>query len=196
MGVVVEEQGASTNPVEGNEGPGKREGKSGGVDEDGRAWVAEVAKREVEEVDDDQEESDPEVAADPEVDKSEDEEVRCDEMGRNVAGSGKVELGGGLVEGEEVVHLEDEDDDPVYARDDAILGKCSWKVVAPDSPVVDQVSASTMVVVMVFWRSVESVIDGGEEEDQVGEGGGDLVNENRLAGVCVSAGKWVETATA
>lgn len=57
------------------------------------------------------------MAADPEVDEAKEEQVVGNEMGCNVAGRSKVDLGSGLVEGEEVVELEKEDNDPVDARE-------------------------------------------------------------------------------
>lgn len=85
--MVVGEKGASTDPVESDKGPRKRKGKSGGVDEEGGAWVAEITDSEVEEVDDNQEEREPEVAASPKMNETEQEKVRGDVVGRNVAGS-------------------------------------------------------------------------------------------------------------
>lgn len=87
MGVCVGKEGASTDPVERNKGPGKRKGKCGGVNEERGARVAEITDGEVEEVDDNQEEREPEVTAGPEVDETEQEKVGGDEMGRNVTSS-------------------------------------------------------------------------------------------------------------
>lgn len=132
VGVVVGEESACTDPVESDKGPRKREGKGRGVDEERGAWMAgmgvsrelsglgefgsknipEIADGQVEEVDHNQKERKPEVATGPQVDETEQEKVRGDVVRRNVSSSGEVNLGGGLVEGEKVVELENENDDP------------------------------------------------------------------------------------
>lgn len=45
---------------------------------------------------------------------------------------------------------------------------------------------------MSFGRSVEGEVDGSDEEEKVGESSGDLVDEDGLAGMGVSAGEWID----
>lgn len=175
VGVVVGKEGACTDPVESDKGPRKREGKGRGVDEERGAWVAEIADGQVEEVDHNQKERKPEVATGPQVDETEQEKVGGDVVRRNVSSGGEVNLGGGLIEREEVVELENKNDDPVDACDDAVLGKSGWSVLAPDSVlVVDMDTISVLVV--VFGGCVECVINGRDEKEDVGDCGGDLVD--------------------
>lgn len=101
-----------------------------------------------------------------------------------------------LVEREEVVKLEEEDDNPVDARDDAVLCKGGREVLSPNGVLVVVMHITVVAMAVMGGRSVESVVDGRDQEEDVGEGSGDLVDEDGLTGVGVSAGEWVETVTA
>lgn len=100
-------------PVDGDKGPCKRPRNRGGVDEARVRVVAEVERREVDEVDDENHLGPVEVGADEEHDEGKVEEVVEDEVAAD-AGGGVDDLG---VLGEEVgdvAKLEDEEDDPGY----------------------------------------------------------------------------------
>lgn len=104
-----------------------------------------------------------------------------------------MNLRGGLVESEEIIELEKEDDDPVNACDDAVLGKGGWGILAPDG--VLPVDMVIVFAVAGFRWSMKVVIDRCDQKEDVGEGSGDLVDEDGLTRVSVSAGEWVETVT-
>ena len=180
---------AGTNPVQRDKVPGQRTCYGAHVDGTRRGAVAEVGEGEVEEVDDDEQLGEPEVGADPEVDEAEEEEVGGDVVGSDVGGGGNVD-GVARVEGVGVDELEEHDENPsggsvavcgcsadgeragvpVDAGHDAVLGEGGRSVVAPDG-------ASGLVALM---RPLESVVDGGNQEDDVGDEGGDAV-ENQLS---------------
>lgn len=90
-----------TVPVESNEGPGKRTRDSGHVNALGIGIVAEVQRREVDEVDDQQDLGPDEVRANEEHDPAEVKQVVEDEVATDRGGS--VDLGG--VVGEEVADV-------------------------------------------------------------------------------------------
>jgi hypothetical protein len=70
----------SATPVQGYKVPCQRTAHDGNMDEFGRRTVLEVRSRQVEEIDDEQQFRKPEVAADPKMDESEDEEVVEDKV--------------------------------------------------------------------------------------------------------------------
>lgn len=76
-------EGNSSVPVQSNECPGQGSGDSWEVDKAGRGRVAEVERRQVEEVDDQDQLSPNEVGSDKEHDESEMEEVVEDEVAAN-----------------------------------------------------------------------------------------------------------------
>jgi hypothetical protein len=184
--------GASPDPVKGDKVPG--EGPRDGADVDGPRGgaVAEVGKGEVEEVDDDEQLGEPEVGADPEVEEAEEEQVGGDVVGADVGGGSDVDGVAG-VQGVGVDELEEEDEDPgggsavvftmqsrsdgegnnipVDARHDAVLGEGGRGVVAPDG----------VTRLVAFIGVLEGVVDGSDQEDDVGNEGGDAV-EDQLAG--------------
>jgi hypothetical protein len=83
--VVVEHN--STIPVQSHKGPGKRARDSWDVDEPGMRVVAEVKRRQVEEVDDQDDLSPDEVSADEKHHEGKLQEVVEDEVASNPSGS-------------------------------------------------------------------------------------------------------------
>lgn len=175
----------STRPVQGDEVPGQRTANSADVDEARRGRVAEVGKRQIEEIDYEQQLSEPKVRAHPQMDEAEEEEVVRDKVGADVGGGGDVDGVGG-VEGVGVDELQDEEDEPVDAGEDAVLGKGGRVVVLPDAAARG----------MAFGRGVEGVVEGCDEEEEVGDGGGDFVEEDGLRGEFFAAGEGVEAVAA
>ena len=80
----------STNPVQGNEVPRQRSRNGADVDSARGGAVAEVCKAQVEEVDDEQQLGDPEVAAHPQVDEAEEEKVGCNVVGADVGSGNQI----------------------------------------------------------------------------------------------------------
>ena len=78
----------SANPVQGNKVPSQGTSNRANVDRSRCCGVAEVGKGQVEEVDDQEKLAQPEVGPDPEVDETEQQQVRCNIVGANV-GSGR-----------------------------------------------------------------------------------------------------------
>jgi hypothetical protein len=108
-------------------------GNNGNVDESRGSRVLEVLGREVEEVDDEQHLSEPEVAAAPEVDETEEEKVVEDEVRANISGSLDINLVL-RVQVPAVANLQDEQDDHVNGCDDGVEGKGGVvvRVLVPD----------------------------------------------------------------
>ena len=79
-GQTVRVDSRSTAPVERDEIPRQRTADDGHVDEPRRPRVPEVRRRQVEEIDDQQSLGDPEVAAHPEHDEAEEQQVAGDEV--------------------------------------------------------------------------------------------------------------------
>lgn len=104
--------GSRAYPVKCNEVPGQRPSHGADVDGARRRRVPEVRERQVEEVDDDEQLGKPEVAAHPEMQEAEEEQVRRDVVGADVGGCVHVDGVFG-VERPGVDELEEEDDDPV-----------------------------------------------------------------------------------
>lgn len=171
----------STGPVKCSKVPSEGTADGGNVDMPRGGGVAEVGKAKVEEVDDEQQLGEPKVAADPEVDEAEEEEVVCYKVRANVGSSIDVDGVGG-VEGPRVAELQDEEGDPVDASDNLALGEGGEVVVLPE--------AAMGFVALVGL--VEGVVEGGEEQDEVGDGGGYFVEEDGLGGEFVAAGEGIE----
>lgn len=142
-----------TNPVQRNKVESKRAGKNGNVVHTVALGEAEIAKGQVEEVDNDQKQRPPEVAAGPEVHKAETEKVAEGVGGSQVDGS--VDRVDRAEEVEVVDNLEEEEDDPVNRADNWVQreGSVVTSILSPD--------AVGMAVVLV--RSVERVVPAGNE---------------------------------
>ena len=82
-----------------------------------RCWctLAEVGGREVEEVDDDEEQRQPKVRSHPQVDEAEQQQVRRHKVRAHVGGRGDVD-GVARVQVPVVADLEDEEDKPAGGR--------------------------------------------------------------------------------
>lgn len=104
-------EGNSSVPVQSNECPGQGSGDSWEVDEAGRGRVAEVERRQVEEVDDQDQLSPDEVGSDKEHDEGEVEEVVEDEVAANRR-CGLDMVGVGREQVPDVPSLEDEEHNP------------------------------------------------------------------------------------
>lgn len=102
------------NPVQCDKVPGQRSGHGSDVDRAGRSAVPEVGERQVEEVDDDEQLGEPEVRADPQVQETEEKEVRRDVVGADVGGCIDVH-GIFRIERVGVDELQEKDDNPVLS---------------------------------------------------------------------------------
>jgi len=102
----------STVPVQGNEGPGQGSRDGWEVDPAGRVGVAEVERRKVEEVDDQEHLSPDEVGADEEHDPAKVEEIVGDEVAAHVC-CGLNSVGFGREQMPDVASLENEENNPV-----------------------------------------------------------------------------------
>lgn len=80
----------STNPIQGRKVPRQRASNSANVDSTGRGRMAEVSEAQVEEVDHQQQLGKPEVAAHPQVDEAEEQQVGGDVVGADVGGGAEV----------------------------------------------------------------------------------------------------------
>jgi len=125
------------------------------VNKAGSGAVAEVGRGQIEEVDDEQQQGQPEVRAYPEVDEAEEEEVVRDEVGTDMGGGGDVNGVRG-VEVVAVADLEDEKDDPINARNDRIHRerRMMHVILSPYGP--------ARLVALV--RLVEGVVDARDDE--------------------------------
>jgi hypothetical protein len=172
-----------TNPVQRHEVPSQRARDGANMDQPRRRAMPEVRKAQIEKVHNKHEFGDPKVAARPEMDEAEEQQIRRDVVGADVGGGRHVDAVGG-VEGPCVDELEDEQDDPVEGGDDAVLGEGRGGVVAPDGVVP--------VLVVAFVWGAEGVVDGGDDEDDVGDEGGDAEEDELLCGVVFAAGEGVD----
>jgi len=110
QGVGINHDG--TVPVDCHKGPSQWSRDNRDMDESWTSWMAEIERREVEKVDNQDKFGPPEVGADEQHDEGECEEVVGDEVGTNISGG----IDGFDLAGEEVnniADLEDEQDDPV-----------------------------------------------------------------------------------
>ncbi|KAJ8106087.1 hypothetical protein OPT61_g9774 [Boeremia exigua] len=82
----------SADPVQGDEVPSQRARNRADVDGARGGRVAEVRKAQVEEVDDEQQLGEPEVAAHPQVDEAEEQQVGGDVVRADVCGGDEVGL--------------------------------------------------------------------------------------------------------
>lgn len=147
-------------------------GNDGNVDESGSSRVLEVLGGEVEEVDDEQHLSKPEVAAAPEVNETEPEQVVEDEVRANIGGSLDVDLIL-RVQVPAVANLEDEQDNHVDRGDDGVEGKGSVvvRVLAPDGATV------------ALGGRIEGVVDAGDNQEEPRGSCQDLVASEATGGV-------------
>ena len=147
----------SANSEQQNIVESQRAGNDGDVDESGSSRVLEVLGREVEEVDDEQHLGKPEVAAAPEVDEAEPEQVVEDEVRANIGGSLDVNLIL-RVQVPAVTDLQDEQDNHVDRGDDGVEGKGGVvvRVLVPDG---------ASVVLALGWR-IEGVVDAGDNQEE------------------------------
>jgi len=145
--------------------------------------VSEIREGQVEEVDEKEELGEPEVVADPEVNEAEEEEVVGDVVRANVCGGSDVDCVFGI-EGPGVDELEGKKDYPVDGGDDAVLGKGSGDVVTP-------YCVTWSVVLALGLGPVEGVIEGRDDEEEIGYEGGDAVDNESLRGVLLAAGEGV-----
>lgn len=102
----------SADPVERDEIPRQRARHSTDVDGARGGAVAEVGEAQVEEVDDEQQLGDPKVAAHPEMDEAEEQEIGRDVVRADVGGGDEVSLVR-RPQRPGIDELEGEDDDPV-----------------------------------------------------------------------------------
>jgi len=86
----------------------------------GGLGITEVRECQLEEVDDNEKQSPPEVGASPKVDEAKPEEVVEDEVGCQVQRNSKVFRVGRLEDGCQIRDLDDEEHDPVDADDDTV----------------------------------------------------------------------------
>lgn len=149
--------GGSTNSEHQNIGQSQRTRNNRDVDESGGARVSEVGSGKVEEVDDDQQLSEPEVGSDPEVDEAEEEEVAGDEVGAYIGGSVHVNLIL-RVQVPAVADLENVQDNHVDGGDDRVQGERSVSavVLVPDGS----------TVVLALMRRIEGVVDAGDYKQE------------------------------
>lgn len=133
----------------------QRTGNNGDVDESGGSRVLEVLGGEVEEVDDEQHLGKPEVAAAPEVDEPEPEQVVEDEVRPNIGGSLDVDFIL-RVQVPAVTDLEDEQDDHVDRSDDGVKGKGGVvvRILAPDGAAI------------ALGGRIEGVVDAGDDQEE------------------------------
>lgn len=161
---------------------GQGTGNNGDVDKSRGSRVLEVEGREVEEVDDEQHLGKPEVAAAPEVDETEPEQVVEDEVRANISGSLDVDLIL-RVQVPAVSNLQDEQDDHVNRCDDRVEGKGSVvvRVLVPDG-------AS---VVLALGGRIEGVVDAGNDQEEPRGSRQDLVASKATGGVRLAVHKGV-----
>jgi len=103
--------------------------------------------------------------------EAEEEEVVSDEVGRDGGGCSE----GWAVRGVERVKVEqlvDEEEEPEDGGDDGGLRKGGGIVVVPDAA----------VWMVAFMRLVEGVVEGCHQQNKVGYGCGDFIQEEGLAG--------------
>ena len=125
--------GHRADPEQSHVVPRQRRTHDGNVYESRRRGMPKVGAAQVEEVDYDQQQREPEVAAAPQVDKAEEEEVARDKVAPDVRGCRHVHAVL-VVEVVAVAALEDEEDDPVDANDDVVHGERGMAVVSPSVP--------------------------------------------------------------
>lgn len=128
----------------------QRAGDNGNVDEAGGGRVTEVGSRQVEEVDDEQKQCQPEVRADPEHDHSKEQQVAGDEVRAHIGSSVNVNLIFG-VKVPRVAELTNKQDDPVNGNNGGIKSKrcVSARVLAEDG----------VAVVLALSGLVEGVVE-------------------------------------
>lgn len=170
---VIRVHGNGTDPVQGDKVPGERATHGADMDEAWGGAVAEIGEAQVEEIDDEEEFGQPVVVAYPQVNEAKEQKIICDEVAPDVGCCGDVDGVGGI-EGIRVEELDDEEDNPVDGGDDAALSKRRGVVVLPE-PAVPRMA---VVVAMAVLGRVEAVVEGGDEQEQIGHGRGDLVQEN------------------
>jgi len=159
----------SAIPVDGNKGPGQRSRSNRGVDESRIGVVAEVERRKVNEVQNQDDLGPVEVRSDKEHDKGEVEEVVEDEVASNAGGS----VNNIRVAREEVANvtsLEEEEDNPVDGGDGRVQAESSGVhvVLLPDR------SVSRVAI----FGTADGVVNGDDEGQDPGEESQDLVREN------------------
>jgi len=152
---------SGTAPVQGNRVPGQGPTDDGNVDEPRRLGVAEVRRGEIEEIDDQQEFSPPEVAAHPEHDEAEQQQVVRDEVAADVARGLDVGRVAG-VQVADVAQLHKVQHDPIDRGDDRVHRKrrVAVAVLLPDPVPVGS---------FVFAWSAEGVEDGAEDGEEPGQ---------------------------
>jgi len=133
----------------------QRTGDNGDVDESRGSRVLEVLGGEVEEVDDEKHLGEPEVAAAPEVDEAEPEQVVENEVRANISGSLDVDVVL-RVQVPTVANLQDKKDNHVNGSDDGVEGKGSVvvRVLVPDG------------ARWCLCGLIESVVDAGDNQEE------------------------------
>jgi hypothetical protein len=157
----------SSVPVDGDKGPGQGSRDDGRVDETRVGVVAEVQRREVEEVEDENDLGPVEVGADKEHHKRKVQQVVGDEVASNAGGG--VHMGRvGREEVSNVAALEDEENDPEDGGNDRVHGEGARVegVLVPDA-LPDGVA---------IMRGVNGVVDGDDDGEDPGEESEDLVS--------------------
>ena len=87
---------SSSAPVQRDKVERQRTADDGDMDETRRLRVTEISRREIEEIDDEQNFRDPEVASDPQHDEAEEHEIAGDEVRADVGGGRHVDAVGGV----------------------------------------------------------------------------------------------------
>lgn len=159
----------SAIPVDGDKGPGQRAGNHRSVDETGIRVVAEVERREIEEVENENNLGPVEMRLDKEHDKGEMEEIVQDEVASD-AGGGIDDVRVAREEVAYVTSLEDEEENPVDGGDGGIQGKGR----AIQSIQVPEASANVVAIV----RLVQGVVDGDDDRQDPSKECENLVGED------------------
>lgn len=171
-----------TVPVDGDKGPCQGSRGNGGVNEARRSVVAEVERRQVEKVEDDDEFGPDEVRAHKEHDKRKVEEV----VENKVAADAGCVVDRLLFAGEEVrnvAELEDEENDPVNVTEDGAHGKCRsvQVVLVPDTAADGE----------AILGLVEDIVDGDDDGQEPREEGKNLVGDDGAGAVRLAVAKGV-----
>lgn len=165
--LVVGVYGNGTAPIERYKVPGKRAAHGTDVNGAGGSAMAEIGKREVEEVDDEQELCEPVVAADKEVDEAEQQQIVGNEVRANVC-RGRHVHGVAHVQGVGVGELHGEEEQPVDRGEETALRKGRRRIVLPEA------------VGTGATGGVKGVVEGCDDEEEIAQRCGDFVEENGL----------------
>lgn len=171
-----------TAPVERHKVPRQRATDHGDVNEPRGRTMAEVRAGQVEEVDNQQQLSPPEVAPHPEVNKPKQQQIMRNKMAPHITRSGNIRLVA-RIQMPRIPDLQNIKHDPVDTGDNTVHGEGSVVVVvlAPDG---------VAMIATLVW-TLEGVVDAGNGEEEPGEGGADFVGEDGIAGALAAVGEGV-----